>query len=144
MFWKKKNKAKQPLFTYESSCRRESYRVNPPVFAPVEVQFGKETGTLINISAGGLAFRCGRLKPGDTQPVAIDLPGERITVSAEVEIMNIDAGKACHGRFLDLAPEMLEAVHHYALSMQKEELRAKRAENKKAGIRPRPGPPGAD
>lgn len=143
MFWKKKNRAKDQLFTYESSCRRESYRVSPPIFAPVAVRFGEETGTLINISAGGLAFRCGRLKPGDTQTVAIDLPGEWITVSAKVEIVNIDAGETCHGRFLDIAPEMLEAIHHYALSIQKEGLRRKRAEDKKTSIRPGPESPGA-
>jgi c-di-GMP-binding flagellar brake protein YcgR len=132
LFWKKKKKdEKKELFTFEDNDSRELVRVRPADDKAVSITFGPQTTTLYEISAGGLAIPCGQAQIGGRYAVVFQLPGESVVIRAEVEVVRATEGKVriCGCRFVDLKPEMIEAIHHYILCMQKLELRKRKAES---------------
>lgn len=63
---------------------------------------------------------------GDSQSITFDLPGENVTLSVKIEIIDIDLQGMCHCRFLGLSDDFINAIHRYVLAVQKEELRLRR------------------
>lgn len=128
MFWKKKTTEKKPMFSYEEACRRESARVSPLPDQPLEMKLGELTASVLNISAGGFACRCpGQAVESGSYDVTLGLPGSKVAVSGQARIVKVDDRQICHGRFQNLTGEMTDAIHQYALEVQKEELRRKKA-----------------
>ena len=123
MFWKKKKEQTIKLFSYIGACRREAARVNPPTDYLIMAFIGGQPADVLNISAGGMAIRCIGLKPGETLAIALELPNGEMVVKGTLEILKTDEENICHGRFLDLSEEMVEAIHKYALEAQKKNSR---------------------
>ena len=88
----------------------------------MSLDFGGELVEVMDISAGGLACLCGSARVGEIRPVRIVLPGETEVITGRVEIMTVTDDQVCHGRFVDLSPEHTDALHQYALLVQKREL----------------------
>jgi hypothetical protein len=137
---KQSRKKKTPdnfLFVYESDCRREYVRVVPPPYLPVSVSMGGQTAEVINISAGGMACQFNAAETGALCTMSIRLPGGKMPIHGEFEILSIDQHDVVRGRYVGLTPDMIEAIHQYALEVQKEELRRKKEADK---IMPIPDP----
>lgn len=115
----KEKKDRAPFFTYEDTCRRESYRVAPLEDAPVTVQLGGEEIPLLNISAGGFACRCDRLNVGQTVPIRLCLPGTVESIIGQAVVLDMDLRGVCHASFEGLSASMKEAIHQYVLAVQK-------------------------
>lgn len=126
---KQKNSPNDPLFVYESDCRREYVRVVPPSYLPVHATVGGQTAEVINISAGGMACLFDAKDTGALAPMSIQLPGGMI-IQGELEVLSIDPQDVVRGRFIGLSLKMSEAIHQYALEVQKEELRRKKEADK--------------
>ena len=143
MSWRKKEKQPKqkhsqndPLFVYESDCRREYVRVVPPPYLPVHATVGGQTAEVVNISAGGMACLFNAAETGALTAMTIRLPGG-LNIQGELEVLSIDPQDVVRGRFIGLTPEMTEAIHQYALEVQKQELRRKKEADK---ITPMPDP----
>jgi hypothetical protein len=134
LFWKRKkrDKEKELLFVFEDPAnRREFVRVRPLPSQPVKINFGGRTADLIDISAGGLACRGGQGSIGEVKPVRFDLPGEKVTIDTDARILARSGENNFHCQFVNLPDPMFEAIHHYVLEVQKEEIRQKKARAKK-------------
>jgi hypothetical protein len=81
---------------------------------------------VIDVSAGGLAFRSSEVTVGRVYSVRVELPHGNPVVAGNIEILSVDDQAACHGRFLELTENMTEALHQYVLEAQKAALREKR------------------
>ena len=122
MFWRRKQSSKE-IFAFDSTDRRSSFRVSPPLDEPIAVEFWGRSFLIKDIGALGLSFRNDDLKAGDSQRVVFDLPGEDLTVSAMTQIVEIDRRDVCHCRFIALDDDLANAIHRYLLRVQKQELR---------------------
>ena len=139
---KKEKKSKKPtpndpLFIYESDCRRDYVRVVPPPYLPVSVTMSDQSAEVINISAGGMACRFNAAQTGALCTMSIRLPGGRMSIHGEFEVLSIDQHDVVRGRYVGLTTGMIEAIHQYALEVQKEDLRRQKEAEK---IKPMPDP----
>lgn len=134
---RKQPASNDPLFVYESDCRRDYVRVVPPPYLPVSVTMSDQSAEVINISAGGMACRFNAAETGALCTMSIRLPGGRTPVNGEFEVLSIDQHDVVRGRFVGLTADMIEAIHQYALEVQKEELRRQKEADK---IKPMPDP----
>jgi len=125
LFWKKKMITKN-LFSFESLDKRSVYRVSPLPGRPIEIVFKGETITVKDLCAAGVSFFQKGFQVGDTEQVAIALPGEGLTVSARTEILDIDKKGICHCRFHGLDEASFNAIHRYILVVQVEKIRKKK------------------
>ncbi len=128
MFWKEKQN-NSDVFSLESNDRRLAYRVPPPANAPIAFQFGGEKVPVINIGAGGLAFKNKGFKSGDIQTIELLLPYQNVTVMPVLEITTIDDQNVCHCNFSAIGEDEIELIHRYVLSRQKEIMQSKKASN---------------
>lgn len=129
MFWKKKKNSDSPkIWLPDDDDPREVFRVRPPEEEPMPIKFGPSTTTVYEISASGLSCPCDQARIGDKKPVIFNLPGEGVRIKAQVEIVRIGdrPTRVCGCRFIDLAPEMAEAIHRYVLRVQKIELQKRK------------------
>jgi hypothetical protein len=133
----KKQTLNEPLFVYESDCQREYVRVVPPPYLPVSATMSGQSAEVINISAGGMACRFNAAETGALCTMSIRLPGGRMPIHGEFEVLAIDQQDVVRGRFVGLSADMVEALHQYALEVQKEELRR---EKEAKTIKPMPDP----
>ncbi|MBF0528635.1 MAG: PilZ domain-containing protein [Deltaproteobacteria bacterium] len=124
MFWKKKKKTElKKLLIFDDNDSREVFRVRPPASEPVSIKIGPMTTIIHEISASGLSCPFSSAKIGEQWPVSFRLPGETVDIQGVVEIVSLSAQNDIRGcRFLDLKPEMTEAIHHYVLRVQKWEI----------------------
>jgi hypothetical protein len=125
LFWKKKNLS-EVLVLVESNDARTSFRVCPPLSEPIYIEFRGKSIALKDIGAAGMAFEDHGFNPGDSQHIVFDLPTEKTTLSATVEITHIDPDGMCHCRFLGLDQEGQNAIHRYMLAVQIQEARGKK------------------
>ncbi|MBC8432702.1 MAG: PilZ domain-containing protein [Desulfobacterales bacterium] len=126
MFWKEKQNNSE-IFSFESNDRRSSYRVLPPANAPIVFKCGGEKVQMVNISAGGLAFKNKGFKSGDTQTIELLLPYQNVTLAPILEINTIDDQNVCHCRFREIGEDEVEAIHKYVLKRQKEVMQSQKA-----------------
>ena len=96
--------------------------------------FGGERLDLLDISAGGLACVCGSVRAGETRQISFVLPGEASLVTAKVQILAVTDDHICHARFMDLTPETADAIHQYALTVQKLVLQKQRQRQDSPGL----------
>ncbi len=126
MFWKKK-KPEDDSFTHESSDKRNTYRYQFKENQKLEIQFQGKTVRLIDISAGGMAFKNNGFKPLDFDFIKfrLDIPdfNRDNTFFAGLRIINIDETDICHCLFEQCSLDQHELIHKYVLEMQKIELR---------------------
>jgi hypothetical protein len=115
------------MFSFESNDRRSSYRASPLANAPIVFEFGGEEVQVINISAGGLAFKNKGFKSGDTQTIALLLPRQNVTLAPILKIKTIDDHNVCHCQFREIGEDEVELIHQYVLKRQKEVIQSKKA-----------------
>lgn len=125
MFWKKKNNAEDLIF-FESNEARGSFRICPSPEEPITTAFQGKCVLVENIGATGIAFRDQGFRPGQSQSMVFDLPGENRTISATVRIVDINVDGMCHGQFIGLSEDDCNAIHRYMLAAQIRQVRMKR------------------
>ena len=119
MFWKEKQDNPE-IFSFEFNDRRLSYRVYPSANVPIAFEFCGEKVQVVNISAGGLAFKNKAFKSGDTQTIELLLPYQNVTLAPVLKIKTIDDQNVCHCQFREIGEDEVEAIHQYVLKRQKE------------------------
>jgi len=117
LFWKKKQNDSE-LFLQKTDSRRLSYRIAPSIDAPIIFKFGGEKVQVIDISAGGLAFKNKDFKSGDTQPIELLLPDQNISIAPILAIIAIGEQNICHCQFCKIREDEIEAIHQYVLERQ--------------------------
>jgi len=125
LFWKKK-KNNSELFFQETKGRRSSFRVSPSKNAPIVFEFGGVKVQVIDISAGGLAFKNKDFKSGDTQPIEFLLPDQKVSIAPILAIIAIGKQNICHCQFCKIGEDEIEAIHQYVLKRQKEIMPSKK------------------
>jgi hypothetical protein len=126
LFWKEKQDNSE-MFSLESNDRRLAYRVHPPANVPIVFEFGREKVQVVNIGAGGLAFKNKGFKSGDTQAIELPLPHQNATLAPILEINTIDDQDVCHCQFSEIGEDEIEAMHQYVLNRQKKIVQSKKA-----------------
>ncbi len=126
MFWKEKQDNSE-IFFFESNDRRSAYRVSPHANTPIAFEFGGEKVQVVNIGAGGLAFKNKGFKSGDTQTIELLLPHRNVTLAPILKINTIDDQNVCHCQFREIGEDEVELIHRYVLKMQKEMVQSKKA-----------------
>jgi hypothetical protein len=123
LFWKKK-KTTDELFSLESTEKRSSFRIAPPVNRPIHTVFKGQSVSVATIGAMGLSFHLDAVKVGDIDQIEFTLSGEKKAVSVQTEVIAINNNGVCHCRFLNLDEASFDAVHRYLLRVQLEKKRA--------------------
>jgi hypothetical protein len=126
LFWKEKQNNSK-VFSLESKDRRFFYRVFPPANAPMVFEFGGEKVQVINIGAGGLAFKNKGFKSRDTQTIELLLPYQDVTLAPVLEVETIDDQNVCHCLFREIGEDEIEVIHQYVLKRQKEIMQSQKA-----------------
>ncbi len=123
MFWKKSNKGDESskILLSNPDEGRNSFRVTPPVNAPLKATLNEMPISILNISSGGFRFKKIDLEAEKFYLAEIELPSEKQKISSLVEILGNDEENHCRCRFLDLAQELEDRLHRYVLNRQKEE-----------------------
>jgi hypothetical protein len=126
LFWKEKQDNSE-MFFFESNDRRLAYRVCPHANTPIAFEFGGEKVQVVNIGAGGLAFKNKGFKSGDTQTIELLLPYQNVTLAPVLEIKTIDDQNVCHCKFREIGEDEVEVIHNYVLKRQKEIMQSQKA-----------------
>ena len=126
MFWKKKKPVCEPAVDLETQDQREAFRYVFKVHNRIPLVFRGTPVEVIDISAGGMAFKNAGFKQYDADRVTLDLkipnfPGtSRFT--ATLRILNITKNNVCNCIFEDCTIQTYELIHKYVLEMQKQDL----------------------
>ena len=131
MFWKKKKRT-DPLFLMnETDDLRQTFRY---VFKKDErpvITFLGETVTVIDLSAGGLAFINKGFKQYGLDRVRLDLtmPNfiKETRFTAQLRILHISENNICHCIFENCTVDDYELVHKFVLEMQKKDIQIDRS-----------------
>ena len=115
-----------------ASTGRTAYRVVPDPDDPIILQLDGKLSRVLDISATGFSAPPDVAEPGRRYPFSMDLPSAHKPISGYVDVLRVTDREQLHCRFVNLAPEELDALHHYVLVRQKEAIRSLR------------GPRGAD
>ena len=110
------------MFTHDSDCKRNAFRLCPPESEPIFFRFKGKTVSLLEISAGGASFTNVNCEVGDTDTVRLFLSGHPAPIEVVMEILRIDELDVCSCRFIDIGETTAEAIHQYVLTMQKKYL----------------------
>ena len=125
MFWKKKKPVTDTIVP-DSDDQRESYRYEFEEGQGFEMIFQGKTVTVLNISAGGLAFKNSGFKQFDTDFVKFTLDIPNFTGNTDfyagLRILNISENDICHCIFEQCSLDQHELIHKYVLEMQKNDL----------------------
>ncbi len=127
MFWKK-SKPEEPMYNIELDERRSSYRVCPNEKYPVYLELNGVSVNVIDIGAGGLAFRNTNLKEENNFHVSIGLTGRKALLNVDVHILRIDSRDICHCCFTKISDHDVESIHLYMLKVQKEEIKNRKSD----------------
>ena len=118
MFWKKKTSDKD-LFEYESSNKRANFRLESEDLGPALATYKSRPAEIIDISAGGISFKCAAGYKGETGFLQLKLPGKVTeSISLPTEVVRITDGVICHCKFLGIKSEAEEKIHQYVLFRQ--------------------------
>jgi hypothetical protein len=128
LFWKKSNKkAKSSKILFSNPDEgRGSFRVTPPLSAPLKATLSEIPISIINISSGGFRFKKIDLKMEKFYLAEIALPFEKQKISALVEMLEDSEENYCRCRFLDLPKNLEDLIHRYVLNLQKKEQEIKK------------------
>ena len=127
MFWKKKKTTiKKTDISHETRDKRKAYRYEFNDSQRLQIQFKDKPIQILNISAGGVAFKNNGFAQLDFDfiKITLDIPNFNgdTTFYAGLRILNIDAEDICHCIFEECALEQHELIHKYVLEMQKRDL----------------------
>lgn len=125
MFWKKK-KPETNTLTHETKDNRQNFRYDFKEGEAIHVVFKEKTVTVLNISAGGMAFKNMGFEQFDFDFIkfSLDIPnfkGNR-TFFAGLRILKINREETCHCIFEQCSLDQHELIHKYVLEMQKNDL----------------------
>ncbi len=125
MFWKKKKPVTDTII-YESGDKRQAYRYEFKPEQQLEVEFKGRTVRVINISAGGMAFKNNGFQQFDADFIKFDLDipnfSGNTTFFAGLRILKISENDTCHCIFEQCSLDQHELIHKYVLEMQKHDL----------------------
>ncbi len=131
MFWKKKTNDKE-LLEYDSSNRRECFRLECEILGPATATYKRRQARIIDISAGGISFECKNCKVGEIGDLQLELPGKRTdNLTLPTKIVTITNNITCHCQFTIIDEEATEIIHQYILLRQIAAKRNFRSESKK-------------
>jgi hypothetical protein len=125
LFWKKK----KPLIDTQdpdAEDQREAFRYCFKGDLGFSIDFKEKPVQVINISAGGMAFRDEGFARYDVDQITLvlDIPnyrGENF-FSAQLRILDISEQGICHCIFENCTIKKYEIIHKYVLEMQKKEM----------------------
>jgi len=134
LFWKRKKDKKAELpFTLEyEEDQRSYYRVAPKVEEPLFLQTQGRRYSILDVSAGGLAFEGAGFSPGDSLAGLLVMPSGEQPIPIVLTILKALPQKgmiAC--QFKKIKEEDRERVHQYVLKRQKEDLEKQRQKKSK-------------
>ena len=118
MFWKKKTSDKE-LLEYDSTNRRESFRLECEILGPATAAYKGRGAQVVDISAGGISFECKDCKEGEIGELQLELPGKLIeNLTIPTKIIKITNDITCHCEFTIIDEEAIEIIHQYILLRQ--------------------------
>jgi len=125
LFWKKKKPATDTII-HDSKDQRQSYRYEFTDDKAIEITFLEKKVSLLNISAGGMAFKNQGFKQFDFDFIkfTLNIPnftGDN-TFFAGLRILKISPEGVCHCIFEQCSLDQHELIHKYVLEMQKNDL----------------------
>ncbi len=105
----------------------------------LSMDFKKKSVKLLNISAGGMAFKDNGFTQYDVDQITLvlDIPNYMgdTKFSARLRILNITGNGICNCIFENCVIEEYELIHKYVLEMQKNEIRADSKTRSKNSLR---------
>jgi hypothetical protein len=132
LFWKKPKKPIDPQHRLEEAVpleeedQREAFRYVFKGDRRLSMNFKKKPVRVINISAGGMAFRDEGFARYDVDHIHLflDIPNYRgdSEFSAQLRILDITGQGICHCIFENCTIDEYETIHKYVLEMQKKDL----------------------
>ncbi len=129
MFWKKKQ-TPGDLEVETTTNQREAFRYKPPEAGLIHMSFMNKKVSVVNISAGGIAFTSPDFSTGD-QGLAVltlsdpDLP-EGARLELEMKILSMDETGVCRAEFVNPEAETQELIHRFLWIKQKQELKERK------------------
>jgi hypothetical protein len=132
LFWKKgkDKKADLPFGLEYDEDQRAYYRVQPRSDEPLFLQAQGKRYSVVDVSAGGLAFQGAGFSPGDTVSGVLQMPPGSPPIPMVLSIITSVPGKMVSAKFKSIKDEDREQVHFYVLKRQKEELEEQRKKSK--------------
>jgi c-di-GMP-binding flagellar brake protein YcgR len=128
LFSKKKTSISSSIAEFETSCRRESFRISDTSSDCVIANFSGIPIEIQDISAGGISFTSNFIEIGARGILCLTLSGKKkYYVEADIEVVSKSTEKTCHCRFKDISHENEEAIHQFVLEMQ---LKNKRSDGR--------------
>lgn len=129
MFWKRRRKKDKLPFTLEYELdRRRYFRVEPDPAEPVFLEVKGRRLQVVDLSAGGVAFRARGLRMGQRFAARLLLPRDEPPVPMVLKVVKVVPGKLIAGDIERIKEEDRERLHLYVLRRQKEELERRRQE----------------
>ena len=127
MFWKKKKPAFDTIsHPSEAEEKRKYFRYNFKDGKGILIRFKEKNIRILNISAGGMAFKNQGFSQFDFDFIKfeLDIPGFTgdPTFFAGLRILKISKNDICHCIFEQCSLEQHELIHKYVLEMQKHDL----------------------
>jgi hypothetical protein len=125
LFWKKK-KPETDTIIHESKDLRQTYRYQFKEGQGFEIKFKGKPVWIIDISAGGVAFKNKGFKQFDFDFIKfkLDIPdfSGKNTFFAGLRILTINEAGTCHCLFEQFSLDQHELIHKYVLEMQKNDF----------------------
>ena len=126
MFWKKKKIIDTCVEETDYEDQRASFRYVFKKGRQLSMTFKNNIIQVLDISAGGMAFKNVAFKKYDSDQVSLvlDMPnysGDPI-LNARIRILSITQSNICHSIFENCRVEEYEMIHKYVLEMQKQDM----------------------
>ena len=129
LFWKKPKQTSDIRDPLETEDQREAFRYIFKGDLRLSMDFKQKPVQVINISAGGMAFRDEGFAQYDVDQIhlILDIPNYRgeLEFSAQLRILDISDQGICHCIFENCTIQEYEIIHKYVLEMQKKEMMRK-------------------
>lgn len=110
-----------------ASTGRTAYRVVPDPDDPIILQLDGKLSRVLDISATGFSAPPDVVEAGRRYPFSMDLPSAGKPIAGYVDVLSVADREQLHCRFVNLAPEELDSLHHYVLVRQKQAIRSLRS-----------------
>lgn len=127
MFWKKKTPQNNKLeITHTSTDKRDAFRYEFKEGYGLKIKFMGNDIEVLDISAGGLAFKNQGFSQFDADFIRFELQIPNFSGDssffAGLRILRIDSNDICHCIFEQCSLEQHELIHKFVLEMQKNDL----------------------
>lgn len=104
---------------------RQAFRVTPDPEEPINFDIDGKSVTVTEISSSGLAFLNDGFTGKEVFKVRIFLPKVYTEITANLEILRVDSEGICRCLLKDMDPNAEDAIHHYVLLRQKDDLQSR-------------------